>query len=169
MPLEELANVAEVIGLLVVGITLIFLVVQIRQNTRATRSASANESISMVAAWYQELGNKPQSSALLFHALADPDDCTPEQWHQFVFLEHAVFLMYQNSHYLATQGTLDDRITRTVNEAIVAIKDQPGFRRFWQQRKAMFYEEFQEFVEGTMASGRRVSDGLYRGGTDAEA
>jgi hypothetical protein len=55
MPLEQLANVAEVFGMLIVAITLIFLTVQMRQNTRATKSATANESISMVAAWYREL------------------------------------------------------------------------------------------------------------------
>jgi hypothetical protein len=168
MPLEELANIAEVVGMLVVGITLVFLVVQMRQSTKATRSATANHSVSMVAAWYQELGNNAQSSALLFNGLTDPDNCTPEQWHQFVFLEHAVFLTYQNSHYLATQGTLDARITQTITEAIVAIKDQPGFHRFWEQRKAMFYEEFQEFVDTTAASRRRVSHGLYSSGTGTD-
>jgi hypothetical protein len=46
MPLEQLANIAEVFGMLIVAITLIFLTVQMRQNTRATKSATANESIS---------------------------------------------------------------------------------------------------------------------------
>ena len=73
-----------------------------------------------------------------------------------------MFLVYQNSHYLATQGTLDDRITESITEAIVAIKDQPGFRRFWQQRKAMFYPKFREFVEATMSVDRQVSEGLYK-------
>ncbi len=162
MPLEQLANIAEVFGMLIVAITLIFFTVQMRQSTRATKSATANDSISMVAAWYQELGNSEQSSALFYNALADPEAQTPEEWHQFVFLEHAVFLTYQNSHYLATEGTLDDRITGTITEAIVAIKDQPGFHRFWRQRKAMFYPEFQDFVDATMSVDRRVSEGLYR-------
>ncbi len=162
MPLEQLANIAEVVGMLVVAITLIFFTLQMRQSTRATRSATANDSVSMVATWYQELGNNEQSSTLFYNALADPEAQTPEDWHQFVFLEHAVFLTYQNSHYLATEGTLDHRITDTITETIVAIKDQPGFHRFWRQRKTMFYPEFQDFVDATMSVDRRVSEGLYR-------
>ena len=80
MPLEQLANIAEVFGMLIVAITLIYLTVQMRQNIRATRSATANESVSIVSAWYTEIGNSEQSSALFYNALADPEAQTPEEW-----------------------------------------------------------------------------------------
>ncbi len=72
MPLEQLANIAEVFGTLIVAITLIYLTLQMRQNARNTRSATANESVSMVVAWYRELGNSERSSTLFYNALADP-------------------------------------------------------------------------------------------------
>ena len=162
MPLEQLANIAEVFGMLIVAITLIFFTVQMRQNTRATKSASANESISMVAAWYREIGNSEQSSALFYNALADPEAQTPEEWVQFVLLVHALFIVFQNSYYLAREGTLDDRITQSITEAIVAVKDQPGFQLYWRQRKAIFFLEFQDYVETIMSSDRRVSEGVYK-------
>ncbi len=162
MPLEQLANIAEVFGMLIVAITLIFFTVQMRQNTRATKSASANESISMVAAWYREIGISEQSSALFYNALADPEAQTPEEWVQFVLLVHALFIVFQNSYYLAREGTLDDRITQSINVAIVGIKDQPGFQLYWRQRKAIFFLEFQDYVETILSSDRRVSEGVYK-------
>ena len=42
MELQQLANIAEVFGMIVVAITLIFLTVQMRENTRATGSANAS-------------------------------------------------------------------------------------------------------------------------------
>jgi hypothetical protein len=162
MPLEQLANIAEIFGMLIVAITLIYLTVQMRQNIRATRSATANDSVSMVSAWYTEIGNSEQSSALFYNAMADPEARTPEEWVQFVMLVHGIFLAFQNSYYLAREGTLDDRITQTINVAIVGIKDQPGFELYWRQRKAIFYPEFQDYVETVMSSDHRVSEGIYK-------
>ncbi len=162
MPLEQLANIAEVFGMLIVAITLIYLTVQMRQNIRATRSATANDSVSMVSAWYREIGISEQSSALFYNALADPEAQTPEEWVQFVLLVHALFIVFQNSYYLAREGTLDDRITQSITEAIVAVKDQPGFPLYWRQRKAIFFLEFQDYVETIMSSDRRVSEGVYK-------
>ena len=162
MPLEQLANIAEVFGMLIVAITLIFFTVQMRKNTRATRSATANESVSMASAWYTEIGNSEQSSALLYNAMADPEARTPEEWVQFVLLVHAMFLVFQNSYYLAREGTLDDRITQSINEAIVGIKDQPGFQLYWRQRKAIFFLEFQDYIETILSSDHRVSEGVYK-------
>ncbi len=161
MPLEQLANIAEVIGVIVVAITLIFLTAQMRQNTRATRSATANESISTVTAWYREIGNSEQSSALFYNAVADPESQTPEEWLQFVLNLHGLLLAFQNGFYLAREGTLDDRINQSLTEVIVAVKDQPGFQLFWRQRKAIFFPEFQDYIDTAMSADRRVSEGLY--------
>ncbi len=162
MPLEQLANIAEVIGVIVVAITLIFLTVQMRQNTRATRSATANESVSTVTAWYREIGNSEQSSTLFYNANADPESQTPEEWLQFVLNLHGLFLAFQNGFYLAREGTLDDRITQSITAAIVGVKDQPGFQLYWRQRKAIFFLEFQDYVETIMSSDHRVSEGIYK-------
>ena len=161
MPLEQLANIAEVIGMIVVAVTLIFLTAQMRHNTRATRSATANESVSTVTAWYREIGNCKQSSTLFYNANADPESQTPEEWLQFVLNLHGLFLAFQNGFYLAREGTLDDRINQSLIEVIVGVKDQPGFQLFWQQRRAIFFPEFQDYVDTAMSADRRISEGLY--------
>ncbi len=161
MPLEQLANIAEVFGVLIVAITLIYLTVQMRQNIRATRSATANESVSMVVAWYREIGNSERSSGLFYNALADPEALTPEEWYQFVMITHGLLLAFQNSYYLAREGTLDDRINQSITEALIGVKDLPGFRLFWRQRKVLFFPEFQDYVDTTISTDRRHSEGVY--------
>ncbi len=162
MPLEQLANIAEVIGMLVVAITLIFFTAQMRQGTRATRSATAIQSTSTVTVWYQAIGNNEQSSALFYNALADPEAQSPEKWAQFVYLLHGLLLAFQNSFYLANEGTLDERINHSLTEVMVAVKDQPGFHKYWRQRRSIFFPEFQDYMDATVASDRRVSEGVYK-------
>ena len=162
MPLEQLANIAEVLGMLVVAITLIFLTVQMHQSIRATKSASAIQSTSTVAAWYRDVGGSEQTSALLYNAFADPEAQTPEEWIQFVYVFHGLLIAFQNSYYLAEQGTLDKRINHSLTEVVVGVKDQPGFLRYWRQRKSLFFPEFQAYVDAIVSSDRRVSEGVYR-------
>jgi len=161
MPLEQLVNIAEVIGMLVVAITLIFFTAQMRQSTRATRSATAIQSTSTVTVWYQAIGNNEQSSALFYNALADPEAQSPEKWAQFVYLLHGLLLAFQNSFYLAKEGTLDERFTHSFTEVMVGIKGQPGFHKYWGQRRSIFFPEFQDYLDATLSSDRRV-EGVYK-------
>jgi hypothetical protein len=94
--------------------------------------------------------------------MADPEARTPEEWVQFVLLVHAVILVFQNSYYLVREGTLDDRITRSITEALIGVKDQPGFQLYWQQRKGIFFPEFQDYIETIISSDRRFSEGVYK-------
>ena len=63
MELQQLANIAEIFGMIVVAITLIFLTIQMRENTRATRSANASTTAELTATWYYHISNNPQSSS----------------------------------------------------------------------------------------------------------
>ena len=137
--LSDIAHIAEIIGAVAIVLSLIFVGIQLNDSTRATRSATANESISTVTAWYSELGHNEQSSALFWNALADPTALTPEEWVQFVFNLHGLMLPFQNSYYLAQEGTLDAEVQQSITEAIVAAKEQPGFHLFWRQRRGIFF------------------------------
>jgi hypothetical protein len=98
----------------------------------------------------------------MYNALAEPEARTPEEWVQFVYNLHALLLAFQNSFYLAKEGTLDERINHSFTEVLVSINDQPGFLKYWQQRKSFFLPEFQDYVNTTISSDRRASDGLYK-------
>jgi protein-S-isoprenylcysteine O-methyltransferase Ste14 len=59
MTLDQIANIAEIFGMIVVAITLIFLTAQMRENTRATKSATASATAELTATWYYDIGNNP--------------------------------------------------------------------------------------------------------------
>ena len=70
---------------------------------------------------------------------------------------HGAMLTFQNSYYLAGEGALEIDIYKSLTEAIVAVKDQPGFRFYWQQRKPLFFSEFQKYVDSALEVERKVS------------
>ena len=161
MPLDQIANIAEIFGMIVVAITLIFLTAQMREYTRATKSATASATTELTATWYSHIGNNPQSSALLWRYLENPDELTKEERFQMILSLHGLFLSFQNSFYLSLQGTLDVDIRQSLTEVLVAVKHTSGIHHFWKARKKIFFKEFQEYIDGVLASEHSVAESLY--------
>ena len=68
-----------------------------------------------------------------------------------MMMMHAVLLGMQNSYLLSREGTIDVEFREGITIAIVAVKDLPGMRRFWRQRKSFFHSGFAEYVDGLLA------------------
>ena len=151
----------EILGALGVILSLIFVGIQIRESNRATMSAMASASVDSISAWYVEIGNNDQSSRLFYQYLANPDSLLPEQKFQAVMNLHGLFLIFQNTYYLANEGTLETQIQHTLTEAIAGVKEQPGLLLFWKQRRSIFMEGFQDYVDSILTSDRKVSEGVF--------
>jgi hypothetical protein len=160
MTLENWALIAEIIGSIAVVVSLIFVGVQLRDNTSATKSATASAASSATSAWYNAMGTSAQASALFFDFMNDPDSLTPQERLQAVLAVHGALTNFQTSFMLANQGTLDIQIKDTILEAVVVVKDKPGFKYYWEQRRAFFYHQFQEYVEQLMKVERTTSNDI---------
>lgn len=164
MTLEKWALIAEIIGSVAIVISLIFVGVQLRANTSATRSATASAASSATSAWYNAMGTSAQASALFFNFFNDPAALSPEERLQAVFIVHGALVNFQTSFMLANEGTLDSQIKDAILEALVVVKDKPGFKYYWEQRRAFFYAEFQEYVEQLTKVERTTSKDIFRHG-----
>ena len=160
MTLGNWALIAEIVGSVAVVVSLVFVGVQLRANTSATRSATASAASSATTAWYNAMGTSAQASALFFDFMNDPHSLTPADRLQAVFVVHGALVNFQTSFMLANEGTLDNQIKDAILEAVVVVKDKPGFRYYWEQRRAFFYDAFQEYVEQLMKVERATSNDI---------
>lgn len=161
LKLSECAQIAEIIGAFVIVLSLVFVGVQLNENAKATRSATANATIASMSSWYAGNGQNEQASANLLNAMGKPDEQTHEEWFQFVINFHAFMLNAQNSYYLVGEGTLDLKIRDSLTAVFAGVKDQPGFHRYWAQRRSIFSPEFQNYVDTILASEQVTSEGLW--------
>ena len=137
-------------------------------NARATRSATATATIASMSSWYAGTGQSEQASVNFLDAIEDPDGQMREQWFQFVMNFHGFMLNVQSSYYLVEEGTLDFEIRDSLTAVIAGVKDQPGFHRYWEQRRDIFFPEFQAYIDEILASEAVNSKGLYRDVVPAE-
>jgi hypothetical protein len=151
LKLSEWANLAEILGAVAVIVSLIYVGYQVNVNTSAIRSAAANDASVAMQTWYLEMGSNRQASDMWFNAMTSPEPLATHDEFQFMMMMHAVLLGMQNSYLLSREGTIDVEFREGITIAIVAVKDLPGMRRFWRQRKGFFHSGFAEYVDGLLA------------------
>ena len=70
-------------------------------------------------------------------------------------------ILFQNSFYLENQGTLDHNVQESLTAAVRAVKDQPGWKDYWENRKSIFFVEFRDYIT-IMNSDSEVNEGIYK-------
>ena len=162
--LKKTALIIEIIGGISIIISLLFVGIQLRESSKATRSATAASTVSEVTSFYSNLGNNTEGSRIFYEFMMRPDSLSPSERFQAVMNSHGIMLTIQNSYYLVEEGTLDEKIKESLVASIYAVKDNPGFRFFWNTRKELFFEEFQNYVDNiVMNADKKYSKELYKG------
>ena len=164
--LAEFAHIAEIVGALAVVISLVYVGRQVNDSVVASRSAAVNDANVALQSWYLELGTNSQASANFYRGLMSPEALAPEDEFQFLMTFHAVFLGFQNSYFLTEEGTLDQELLEALTAAILGVKDTPGMRRYWRQRKSYLHARFGSYVDGLLTRETNTSMDVYRQPSD---
>jgi len=159
--LKKTALLIEMIGGIAIIISLLFVGIQVRESSKATRSATAASTVSQVTSFYSDLGNNTEGSRIFYEFQMRPDSLNETELFQAMMNAHGIMLTIQNSYYLVEEGTLDEKIKQSLVASIIAVKDNPGFRLFWKTRKDLFFPEFQIYVEEIIKSDKKYSRELY--------
>lgn len=159
MTLVDLANVGQVLGALAVMASLIFVGLQVRQNTRATRATALQMNADYWLSYFSMLADRQFSDIYSKGALGRVE-LEGGQFGQFFFLCRATFMGCENQHHQYLSGLLDDDAYRgyeaTIREQIAAF---PGVRAMWQLVKHTYGTEFVKFLDSQIASSNPHSHG----------
>jgi hypothetical protein len=155
-------NIAEIVGAVAIIISLVYVSIQVRDNTSAIRSAATNDAATAMQSWYMTIGSSEQTSTIFYQGVTDPDSLNREQMFQFIMITHAAFLGFQNGFALAKQGTLDPEIRDSITNTLLATKDQPGYKLYWRQRGPLFNRSFREFVDELNSRPTNMSAEIYQ-------
>lgn len=162
LKLTEMASIAEVIGAIAVVISLVYVGIQVNDSVGAARSDSANNANVALQSWYQQIGSDQQSSELFYEALTSEEPLSNHEEFQFLMMFHAVFLALQNSYLLAEEGTIDVELRESLSSVILGVKDLPGTKRYWRQRRSYLHPRYADYVDQIFARESDVRVDIYR-------
>lgn len=162
LKLSQYASIAEIVGAFAVVLSLIYVGVQVNDSASAVRAASTNDANAAVQNWYLQIGTDAQTSQIFYKGLISEGPLPSHDEFQFLMIFHGAFLGFQNSYLIAVEGTIDDELVEALTGAIVLVKDLPGTRRYWRQRKTTFHIDFVNYVDGLLDQESSSEMDLYR-------
>lgn len=156
MKLEQLANLGEFIGGIAVIASLIYLAVQIRQNTQSVKSSTLATNTSIWSSMLVNLADDGKSEAYLYGMLGR-EDISPAQLLQFVQIARAMLVSFETQHYQYLHGALDSDIylgyERSCRDQMLVY---PGFQMIWEITRESFSPAFIALVDRLIAE---ISEG----------
>ena len=161
MKLSDAAKWAEVVSAVAIVVSLIYVGIQVTDNTTATRSAIANHANTEFIDWYEHISADPEIVDVWYRGVREPENLTDQEFLRFVFLCHIVMLQFQNNFYLVEEGTLDEKVLESITLTLTTIKGTAGFDRYWALRKQLFYPEYRMFIEELMYNSQHKPSPTY--------
>jgi hypothetical protein len=147
MDLNDLANLGQIIGALAVVISLFYVAHQIRQNTNAVRSATAQTVHEHFAKWYHLVAADDELAQIVAKGLRDYGSLSEKERVRFVATFMAFLSYTQNAFLKWREGLLASPLWMGWEHVIMNLVGAPGGKAFWKDRAYMFGDEFRRYVE----------------------
>ena len=152
MSLSDLADLGELLGGVAVVASLVYLAVQIRQNTRTVRASTLHQNTDLWSSLFLRLA-EPDLARAYVAGMAGQSDMKPLQYTQFFFICRSMFLAFENQYYQMRHGVLDSEAyasyERSISTQLLAFQ---GFRLWWEMNRPVFSPEFVDHVDAMIAA-----------------
>ena len=146
MKLNEAAQWAEIVSAIAIVVSLIYVGIQLTDNTSATRSDTASHASAEFASWYALVATDEELVDVFLTGVKQPEELTEVERLRFIFLLHFLLVQFQNNFYMVDQGTLDSDILDSITSTLTAIKGTPGWETYWGLRRNLFRQEFVQII-----------------------
>ncbi len=135
-------TILEMTGLVAVVLGLLFVGIEVRQNTAAMQAATLQGLNDSSQEYLLSVASNPKLIEIQQRAVAEPDSLNDVEAQQYFLLERTRWLRSQNAFHQYQRGTLseDDWVTF---ENVICRRE----RFSWQSHKPAVAPRFAEFVE----------------------
>jgi hypothetical protein len=148
LTLEQAYYIAEIIGVLSIVMSLVYVAMQIRQNTMAIRSDTAQSVHDSWGGVYGRMSVSSELSQVMMKGNSDIDGLSESEKAQYLSFWMHTMLTWQNAYYQFKTGTLEDTLWHTMEKTMLnALLSCPGFRQFWEAREGLFADDYREYVD----------------------
>ncbi|MDH3352067.1 MAG: hypothetical protein OEM60_04495 [Gammaproteobacteria bacterium] len=148
--LESLANLGEIIGAIAVVVSLIYLAVQVRQNTKAQQTENFSRALDRVAAIQATLSQDAETSVIFSKGVSDPSDLTSRERMQFTWTMYELFGAFEFMFIASKTNAIPEEIWQRWSSAIAWWLSYSGVKAWWKVRPIPFSESFTSYIESLL-------------------
>ncbi len=144
---DALGAIGEITGAVAVFVTLVYLAIQIKQNTKFERANALDSSIRTFGAIRETIFTDRELSALYLKGAREPESLDEEETLRFRLLMHNVCLSFWHIYSQSQYTELPGDIWEVQETGILRVLSLPGGKWFWENYRLEFPSPFRAEVE----------------------
>ena len=151
MKLKNYARVAEIIGGLAVVVGLIFVGLELRQNTLMQRVTATQTLVLDYENAVDAVGADADTACIYVRGINGLENLNGVERYRFFVLQFHLLRAGEQLHFYSLEGMIDQRIWRGFERQMDEIVRYPGLQQYWEVRSDWYSDEFQAFINGLIS------------------
>ena len=158
MDLEQISSYAEIIEAVVIIVSLIYLTLQVKQNTQTTRAAAAQAQVDAYASVISPMAQSKDGARAWYKGIQDANKLKGEEIVMFYAQANMFFRMIESSYYQQKTGALDPQLWEGMGRLVLHFYNQKGMQQYLEVRGGGLSDEFREWLkENSLKQGLKTS------------
>lgn len=152
MSWDAVGAIGQVIGAVLVGVTLIYLALQLRQNTSALKSSTFLAISTLMGSTMEVFATHADLAPLLIKAHSGLDGLPAAERARFGFLMMMAFRRVETVVVQRHLGFIGPELTEGFERSALSALGSKGARQWWEGSKGAFSSLFSAWVDEKLAS-----------------
>jgi hypothetical protein len=149
---DAVSAIGQVVGALLVGVTLVYLARQLRQNTAAMRSSTFLAISTLMGSSMEVLATHADLASLMIKSESGLDALSRAERARFAFL---MMMIYRRLEAVVVQhhlGLIESGLTEGFERSALSALASTGARQWWEGSKSAFSAIFSTWVDAKIAA-----------------
>ncbi len=149
MTLETLYYVSQIVAVIAIFASLIFVGVQVRQNTKALKATSHHAVTDSFNAINNLIASDPKVARIWRLALVGSEELDEDERISADFMRLAYMRIFETLYYQYKNGTLDKKLFDAELKTLKwTVSEHTGFPAWWAVNPISLSDEFRAFIDG---------------------
>ena len=144
---DAISAITEVVGVIVVVASLVYVGRQIAQNNQIMRVSAASETLEREFDLVYPVIDDPEFTEIWIKGNDRFKDLSEVEQHRLLFFERRAIVLWHHNYHLRQQGIYPDENWRHQNWIIQNIGRRQSVREAWRQFKGSHEPTFQAYVD----------------------
>lgn len=143
MKLDNWAKIAEIMLAIVFVVSLIFLIVEVDQNTNSVRASTYQSMMGELNAWRLTMASDPTLSVAMQKVIDSPDELTDTERAKMILIFDAMWGLNENAFFTRKHGVLGDSEWVRFHRIMYENRDRFG----WTINERLLTDEFRSYLK----------------------
>jgi len=152
---EELSAIGQLAAVLIGIPSIIYLAIQIRNQSKESQRAAANVLIAHWTDFRKSLSDNADLAAIHLRGLESFDELTPVEKLRFGSALGRIFVLSEGLYLFYLDGALDSKLWKAFEQTTADLIAYPGAQAWWSTRKHWHTQKFCALVDRAIAEQRK--------------